>query len=260
MSAYTSITFDVRDGVGQIVLNRPESANTLNATLSSELMDAVVRCEEDESVRAVVVTGAGQRFFSAGADLKGFYSPAGELKSRVSVFHAVLSRLARADFPVIAAVNGAAAGAGMGLACACDLVIAAESARFTMSYTKVGLSPDGSTTYFLPRRIGLGRALELSLLNRALSAQEALQWGIANRVVADDQLEREAHSVAAQLAAGPTRAFGATKRLMHAGWSATLESQIDSELRAIATMAASEDAREAIGAFKEKRTPVFRGR
>ena len=148
----------------------------------------------------------------------------------------------------------------MGLACACDLVIAAESARFTMSYTKMGLSPDGSTTYFLPRRIGIGRALELSLLNRVLSAQEALQWGIANRVVADDQLEREAHSVAAELAAGPTRAFGAAKRLMHAGWNETLESQIDSELRAIATTAGSEDAREAIGAFTDKRTPVFRGR
>jgi len=260
MAAYTSITFQVRDGVGHVVLNRPESANTLNAALSSELMDAVVRCEEDASVRAILVTGAGERFFCAGADLKGFYSPPGELKSRVSLFHAVLSRLARADLPVIAAVNGAAAGAGMGLACACDLVIAAESARFTMSYTKVGLSPDGSTTYFLPRRIGLGRALELTLLNRALSAREALEWGIANRVVADDQLASEAHALAASLAAGPTRAFGAAKRLMHAGWNETLESQIDSELRAIATMARSEDAREAISAFGEKRRPTFRGR
>jgi 2-(1,2-epoxy-1,2-dihydrophenyl)acetyl-CoA isomerase len=181
MTAYTSISGETRDGVGHVTLNRPESANSLNATLSSELMDAVVRCEDDPGVRAVVVTGAGPRFFCAGADLKGFYSTGSELKSRVSIFHAVLSRLARADFPVIAAVNGAAAGAGMGLACACDLVIAAESARFTMAYTKIGLSPDGSTTYFLPRRIGIGRALELALLNRTLSAEEALQWGIVKR-------------------------------------------------------------------------------
>jgi 2-(1,2-epoxy-1,2-dihydrophenyl)acetyl-CoA isomerase len=257
MTVYTSIALELRDGVGHIVLNRPEAANTLNATLSSELMDAVVRCEDDENIRAVVITGAGRLFFGAGADLKGFYSSGSERKSRVSVFHAVLSRLARADFSVIAAVNGAAAGAGMGLACACDLVIAAESARFTMSYTKVGLSPDGSTTYFLPRRIGHGRALELTLLNRALSAREALEWGIANRVVADGQLASEAHAVAASLAAGPTRAFGAAKRLMHAGW---IESQIDAELRAIGAMAVSEDAREAIGAFKEKRSPLFRGR
>jgi 2-(1,2-epoxy-1,2-dihydrophenyl)acetyl-CoA isomerase len=260
MTAYTSISCETRDGVGHVTLNRPESANSLNATLSSELMDAVVRCEDDPGVRAVVVTGAGPRFFCAGADLKGFYSTGSELKSRVSIFHAVLSRLARADFPVIAAVNGAAAGAGMGLACACDLVIAAESARFTMAYTKIGLSPDGSTTYFLPRRIGIGRALELALLNRTLSAEEALQWGIVNRVVADERLAAEAHALAVQLAAGPTRAYGAAKRLMHAGWNETLESQIDAELRSISAMARTEDAREAIGAFAAKRTPVFRGR
>jgi 2-(1,2-epoxy-1,2-dihydrophenyl)acetyl-CoA isomerase len=177
MPAYNSITFEARDRVGHVVLNRPDAANTLNATLSTELIDAVVRCEDDPDIRALVVTGAGQRFFCAGADLKGFYSEGSELKSRVSIFHAVLSRLARAEFPVVAAVNGAAAGAGMGLACACDLVIAAQSARFTMAYTKVGLSPDGSTTYFLPRRIGIGRALELALVNRTLSADEALEWG-----------------------------------------------------------------------------------
>jgi 2-(1,2-epoxy-1,2-dihydrophenyl)acetyl-CoA isomerase len=260
MAAYTSISFEARDSVGHITLDRPDAANSLNATLSSELMDAVVRCEDDTAVRAVVVSGAGRRFFCAGADLKGFYSSGSELKSRVSIFHAVLSRLARADFPVIAAVNGAAAGAGMGLACACDLVIAAESARFTMAYTKVGLSPDGSTTYFLPRRIGIGRALELALLNRMLSADEALQWGIVNRVVPDDALAAEAHAIAAQLAAGPTRAYGAAKRLMHAGWNETLESQIDAELRSISLMAQSEDTREAIAAFGAKRTPVFSGR
>jgi 2-(1,2-epoxy-1,2-dihydrophenyl)acetyl-CoA isomerase len=260
MTAYASIAFEARDRVGHITLNRPESANTLNAALSAELMDAVVRCEEDADVRAVVLTGAGSRFFCAGADLKGFYSAGSELKSRVSIFHAVLSRLARADFPVIAAVNGAAAGAGMGLACACDLVIAAESARFTMAYTKVGLSPDGSTTYFLPRRIGLGRALELALLNRTLTAQQALQWGIVNRVVADADLAGDAHSIAAQLASGPTRAYAAAKRLMHAGWNESLESQIDSELRAISEMSRTDDAREAIAAFAAKRTPAFRGR
>ena len=170
MPEYSTILFAVRDNVARLTLNRPEAANSLNATLSAEMMDAVVRCEDDADIRALVITGTG-RFFCAGADLKGFYSAGSELKSRVSVFHAVISRLVRADFPVIAAVNGAAAGAGMGLACACDLVIAGESARFTMAYTKIGLSPDGTTTYFLPRRIGMGRALELVMLNRTLSAE-----------------------------------------------------------------------------------------
>ena len=120
---------------------------------------------------------------------------------------------------MIAAVNGAAAGAGMGLACACDLVIAAESARFTTAYTKIGLGPDGTTTYFLPRRIGIGRALQLVLLNRALSAKEAVDWGIANRIVADASLAEEAHSTAAQLAAGPIGAYGAAKLLMQSGFT-----------------------------------------
>ena len=258
MPGYSAILFDTRDGVGHITLNRPQAANSLNSQLSAELMDAIVGCEENPEVRALVVSGSG-RFFCAGADLKGFYSGGSELKSRVSLFHAAISRLARADFPVIAAVNGAAAGAGMGLACACDLVVAAESARFTMAYTKIGLSPDGSTTYFLPRRIGMGRALELVFSNRTLSANEALQWGIANRVVPDAQLGAEAHAWAAQLAAGPTRAYGAAKRLMHSGWNATLETQIEMELRSISAMARTQDAREAIAAFAAKRTPVFRG-
>jgi 2-(1,2-epoxy-1,2-dihydrophenyl)acetyl-CoA isomerase len=259
MPDYTTIIFQVRDKVAHLTLNRPESANALGPKVAAEMMDAMVRCEADRAaVRAMVITGAG-RFFCAGADLKDFYSPPDGLKSRVSVFHAVLSRLARAEFPVIAAVNGAAAGAGMGLACACDIMIAGESAKFVMAYSKIGLSPDGSTTYFLPRRIGMGRALELVFTNRQLGAREAFEWGLANRVVADADLQNEAHGFAASLAAGPTRAYGAAKQLMHSGWNESLESQIDKELRSIGAMARSRDAREAIAAFNEKRAPIFTG-
>ena len=129
-----------------------------------------------------------------------------------------------------------------------------------MAYTKIGLSPDGTTTYFLPRRIGLGRAMELVLLNRTLSATEALDWGIVNRVVADASLTEEAHSLAAELAEGPTRAYGAAKRLMHSGFTESLETQIEMELRSIEAMARTQDAREAIAAFTAKRAPVFTGR
>jgi len=259
MPKYSTILFEVKDYVAHLTLNRPEAANSLNPTVSAELMDAVIRCEEEEEIRVLVISGTG-RVFCAGADLKGFYTPSDGLKSRISYFHATLSRLARADLPVIAAVNGAAAGAGMGLACACDLVIAAESARFIMAYARIGLSPDGGTTYFLPRRIGIGRALELFYTNRTLSAREALEWGIANRVVPDSELATEVHALTAQLAAGPTKAFGAGKRLMHAGWNETLESQIEQELRSIGVMSRTEDAREAIAAFAAKRTPQFKGR
>ncbi|HUA36351.1 MAG TPA: enoyl-CoA hydratase-related protein [Candidatus Binataceae bacterium] len=259
MPQYSTILYEVRDKVAHLTLNRPESANALGPTVAAEMMDAVVRSEDDRAnVRAMVVTGAG-RFFCAGADLKGFYTPNDGLKSRVSVFHAVLSRLARAEFPVIAAVNGAAAGAGMGLACACDIVIAGESAKFVMAYSKIGLSPDGGTTYFLPRRIGIGRAMELVFTNRSLSSREALEWGIANRVVADADLQNEAHTFAATLAQGPTRAYGAAKELLHSGWTESLESQVDKELRSIGAMARTRDAREAIAAFGEKRAPVFTG-
>jgi 2-(1,2-epoxy-1,2-dihydrophenyl)acetyl-CoA isomerase len=258
MAEYSTILFEVRDKVAHLTLNRPEAANSLNATLSAEMMDAVVHCEEDADIRAIVVSGTG-RFFCAGADLKGFYSAGSELKSRVSVFHATISRLARADLPVIAAVNGAAAGAGMGLACACDLVVAADSARFTMAYTKIGLSVDGGSSYFLPRIVGMRRTVELMLTNRSLCAEEACQWGIVTRVVPAADLAKEARSLATYLAAGATRALRAAKRLVREGWNESLETQLERETREIVEAGRTADAREGIQAFVEKRIPRFRG-
>jgi 2-(1,2-epoxy-1,2-dihydrophenyl)acetyl-CoA isomerase len=259
MPDYTGILFEVRDGVGTITLNRPDSANALDHQTSMELVDALIRCEENREVRAVILTGSG-RFFCGGADLKSFYTRPDGLKNGVSFIHVAASRIVRAPFPVIGAINGTAAGGGMGLACACDLLIAAESAKFIMAFTRRGLSPDSTTTYFLPRRIGIGRALELTYLNRTLTAREALEWGLANRVVADASLVNEAYGVAAELARGPTRAYAAAKQLMHTGLVESLETQIENEIRTIAKMIASEETKEAVRAFNEKRTPVFRGR
>jgi 2-(1,2-epoxy-1,2-dihydrophenyl)acetyl-CoA isomerase len=259
---YSALLFDVRDNVATITLNRPESANALNLGMAQDLMHAVLRCDEDPEIRAVVITGAG-RFFFAGGDLKSFAEqgdnmPA-HLKEITTYFHAAISRMARMDPPVIAAVNGAAAGAGMSLACACDIVIAGESVRFTMAYTRAGLTPDGSSTYFLPRIVGLKRALELTLTNRPLTAQEALEWGIATRVVPDAEVVTEANKLAAQLASGPTKALGTSKRLLHSGWVETLETQMEHESQAIANMTRTADGREGIDAFLNKRTPVFKG-
>ncbi|MGO9266925.1 MAG: enoyl-CoA hydratase/isomerase family protein [Candidatus Binataceae bacterium] len=259
MPDYSGILFDVSDGVGTITLNRPGAANAIDHRTSMELVDALIRCEENRDVRAVILTGSG-RFFCAGADLKSFYNRGDGLKTGVSFIHVAASRIVRAPFPVIGAINGTAAGGGMGLACACDLLIAAESAKFIMAFTRRGLSPDSTTTYFLPRRIGIGRALELTYLNRTLTAREALEWGIANRVVPEATLGDEARAIAVELARGPTRAYAAAKRLMHAGAVETLETQIENEIRSISEMIATEDTREAVRAFTEKRTPVFKGR
>jgi 2-(1,2-epoxy-1,2-dihydrophenyl)acetyl-CoA isomerase len=259
---FENLLFDLSDHVARITLNRPNAANGIDLALGRDLMQVAIRCDEDPDVRAVLLTGAG-KMFCAGGDLKSFASfgddlPAA-LKELTVYLHAATSRLARMDAPLVVAVNGAAAGAGMSLAVAGDLVVAAASAKFTMAYTAAGLSPDGSSTYYLPRLIGLRRTQELMFTNRRLSADEALEWGLVNRVVPDEALLDEAGKLAAQLAQGPTRAHGTLKTLLDASFSGTLETQMELEARGIAAMAGTPDGKEGIQAFLEKRRPTFTG-
>jgi 2-(1,2-epoxy-1,2-dihydrophenyl)acetyl-CoA isomerase len=259
---FENLLFDLSDHVARITLNRPNAANGIDLALGRDLMQVAIRCDEDPDVRAVLLTGAG-KMFCAGGDLKSFASfgddlPAA-LKELTVYLHAATSRLARMDAPLVVAVNGAAAGAGMSLAVAGDLVVAAASAKFTMAYTAAGLSPDGSSTYYLPRLIGLRRTQELMFTNRRLSADEALEWGLVNRVVPDEALLDEAGKLAAQLAQGPTRAHGTVKTLLDASFSGTLETQMELEARGIAAMAGTPDGKEGIQAFLEKRRPTFTG-
>jgi len=260
---YSAILFEVNNNVARITMNRPEAANALNAEMGKDLMHAALRCSEDPTIRAVILTGAG-RLFSGGGDLKSFAAQGDNmpyhLKEVTTYLHAAVSRFTRMDAPVIAAVNGTAGGAGMSLCCFCDLVLAAESAKFTMAYTRVGLTPDGSSTYFLPRIVGLKRALELTLTNRLLTAQEAMEWGIVTKVVPDANLQAEADALAAQLATAATGALGAAKRLLHSGWNETLETQMELETQAIAARAQTADGREGIAAFLEKRAAKFMGK
>jgi 2-(1,2-epoxy-1,2-dihydrophenyl)acetyl-CoA isomerase len=261
--AYETFDFEIQDGVARITLNRPDAYNAMSKQMALELMHVSIQCSEDEGIRAVLITGAGKAF-CAGGDLTQFagikQGLAAHLKEMTTYLHAAMSRFAWMDAPLIAAVNGVAAGAGMSLAAACDLVIAAQSARFTMAYTKAGLTPDGSSTYYLPRIIGFRRTMELALTNRVLSAAEAVEWGIANRVVADADCLAEASALAAELAKGPTRAFGGVKKMLLMSHNDSLEGQLEREARFIAEMAKGADGPEGIAAFCEKRAPEFIGR
>jgi 2-(1,2-epoxy-1,2-dihydrophenyl)acetyl-CoA isomerase len=259
----STIELTIEHGIARVTLDRPEAANAMNLELARALYEAALRCDEDPAVR-VVVLGARGAMFCAGGDLKAFGARGDDLprylKEVTTYLHKAVSHLTRMDAPLIAAVHGTAAGGGMSLACAADLVLAAASAKFTMAYTRAGLTPDVSSTYFLTRVAGLRRAMELMLTNRILTADEACGLGIVTRVVPDAALGAEVDALAAELAAGPTAAFGAAKRLLHAGWSAALEAQMELEARAIADVARGPDAREGIAAFLAKRPPRYVGR
>ncbi len=262
--AYETVTMARAAGVATLTLNRPEAFNALDMTLGRDLFHAVLEADDDAAVRAIVVTGAGKAF-CAGGDVKAFADNLDHIgaliKELTTYLHGAVSRLCRSEKPVIMAINGVAAGGGMSLALAGDLVLAAESARFTMAYAKIAATPDGSSTYYLPRLIGVRRALELYLTNRALSAREAQEWGLITRVVPDGELASAADALARELAQGPTRAFGGAKRLFHQSTWESLETQMELEAQAIAASGRTDDFRAGVTAFANKQpAPPFRGR
>lgn len=260
MSSFKYLSFQEDQGVATITLNRPDAANAINVELARELMLVANACDESPSIRAVILTGAG-KFFCAGGDVQAFASSAdkvGELTKEITAYlHAAISRFARMNAPLIVAVNGAAAGAGFSMAIFGDLVLAAESAKFTLAYTGIGASPDGSSSYFLPRIVGLRRAQELMLTNRRLSAAEALDWGLVTRTVADEELMAEARKLATQLAAGPRMAHGVVKQLLISTFNESLETQMELESRGISASLSNSDGQEGIAAFLAKRKPSF---
>jgi 2-(1,2-epoxy-1,2-dihydrophenyl)acetyl-CoA isomerase len=259
MAAYETVDLEVRDGVAHLTLNRPDAANGINLQLAQDLMDATLAVAADPAARVVLLTGSGARF-CGGGDLKGFSDrddlPT-HLREILGPLHVAIANLVRGDAPVVAAVQGSAAGAGMGFVGAADLVVAGASAKFVMAYTGVGLTPDGSTSWFLPRMVGLRRALELTFTNRVLSAAEALDWGLITQVVPDDELADAAGSLAATLAAGPARALAAAKRLLHTSLEETLETHLAREAEGISAASGTPEGVEGVAAFVEKRPPVF---
>src|ERR671937_841450 len=242
-----------------ITLNRPDVLNALNSALHAALLSALKEAR-DPDVRAVVLTGAG-RGFCVGQDLTEFREAPGDIGERLrATYHPNVRAIRALEKPVIAAVNGAAAGAGLSFACACDIRIAADSATFVPAFVSIGLVPDSGGTYFIARLLGPARAFEWMSSGRRLTAAEAHAWGVVSEVVEADALSTRAAELAAQLAALPTRGIGMTKRLFDAAPTASLDEQLEREAQLQAAATQTDDFREGVAAFLEKRPPEFRGR
>jgi 2-(1,2-epoxy-1,2-dihydrophenyl)acetyl-CoA isomerase len=259
-----TILLQIADGVALITLNRPDKLNAFTEAMHGELAHAFDRIELDRAIRAVVLTGAG-RGFCAGQDLGDRVMGEGDDPVDLGetldrLYNPLIRRLQKLERPVIAAVNGVAAGAGANLALACDLVVAARSAKFIQAFCRLGLVPDSGGTFFLPRLVGSGRAMGLALLGEPLPAEQAEEWGLIWRAVDDDRLMEEAGALALHLAAQPTRGLGLIKRAIHAAAHHSLDQQLDLERDLQREAGHTEDYREGVAAFMEKRPAAFKGR
>jgi len=258
-----NVLYDFADGVATITLNRPQVMNALDAAMIVRLREVCEQAEQDDRARVILLRGAGPAFL-AGGDVTAFHADLPRMPERVAdmagELHRAILALRRALKPVVASVHGAVAGAGMSLMAAADIVIAAADTRFTMAYSRIGASPDGGSTFFLPRLIGYQRAMELMLLSETVEADTLRSMGLINRVVPAAELENKTREVIASLAAGPTRAYGETKALANQAYARSLAEQLDAEAQAFARCAATRDFAEGVTAFVEKRKPKFEGK
>jgi 2-(1,2-epoxy-1,2-dihydrophenyl)acetyl-CoA isomerase len=264
MSDGTNVLVEREGGVETIRLNRPDVLNACNNELLAELELALRGTNRDQSIRCVIITGNGRAFCSGQdlADVKGQYESGAapnlgdHLRKR---YHKSIEMIRTMEKPAVAAVNGVAAGAGASLALACDMRIVAESASFVQAFVHVGLVPDCSGTFMLPRLVGMGRAFEMAATGRKVTAKEAVQTGLANQMVPDEELEGAVSALAEKLAALPTKAIGLTKRAFNHAWTASLSEQLEYEAHLQTTASQTQDHLEGIKAFLEKRKPAFEG-
>lgn len=263
--AYETVNLHRRGGAAIVELNRPETLNAWNKQFGIDLRAAIDHCATDDDVRAVCITGAG-RGFSSGADLRAMdnhdVTPDGrpDVRKRLTEdYHPIIEGLRLMPKPVIAAVNGAAVGIGLSLALASDVIVAKESAFFQLAFVNIGLVPDGGSSLFVPERVGFTRAIEMALLGERVYAPQAVEWGLINRVFADDDFQTEVDALVDRLAAGPTRSYAGTKRQLNKWVFDRMESQLALEADIQQEMASSEDFVEGVLAFVQKRSAEFRG-
>ncbi len=258
---YQTIRFDISDGVAELTLNRPDRLNSFNTQMHEDVQAAFRAIEEDETVRAVLITGAG-RGFCAGQDLSDRAVAADEAPVDLgytveTYYNPLIRKLTSIPIPVICAVNGVAAGAGANIALACDIVLAGRSAKFIESFANIGLIPDSGGTYHLPRLLGQARALGMALTGEPILADKAESWGLIWKAVEDEVLMEEARAIAQKLAKGPTQGLASIKALIRSSWSRTLEAQTELERDTMRRLGNTNDYREAVDAFLNKRTPKF---
>jgi len=258
--AYETIEFKLQDGIARLTLNRPDRLNSFTVQMHEEVADALAGLA---GARVLVLTGAG-RGFCAGQDLADRAVAPGQAvdlgESVERRYNPLVRKLTTLPMPVIARVNGVAAGAGANIALACDIVIAAKSAKFIQSFAAIGLIPDSGGTWVLPRLVGQARALGLALTGDPLPADQAAEWGLIWKAVEDDQLNAEVDALAARFASGPTRGLARTKQMIRDSWSYELDAELDHQRDAMRELGYSDDYREGVAAFMEKRKPSFTGR
>jgi 2-(1,2-epoxy-1,2-dihydrophenyl)acetyl-CoA isomerase len=262
--AYETVNLLRDRSAARIELNRPETMNSWTKQFGHDLLDAIRTVGADASVRAVELTGAG-RAFSSGADLRSGFELTEEghpdVKTRLhELYHPIILGLRQLEKPVVATVNGPAAGIGCSLAMASDLVVAARSAYFLLAFVNIGLVPDGGSSVFLPAKVGIARATQMSMLGERIPAEQALQWGLINYVVDDEELQEAAGALVDRLAAGPTRSYAGTKRQLNAHVYAGIEQQLELEAEIQQEQAMTADFMEGVTAFGAKRQPSFTGR
>ena len=259
-----TVKTDLRGGELRVTLNRPDVMNAWDKQFGEELLAALQQAASDDAVRAVTITGAG-RGFSSGADLRAGFDTTAEGKPDVQkrlheIYHPIIVTIRRMPKPVLAAVNGPAVGIGCSLALAADLIVARESAYFLLAFINIGLVPDGGSSLLVPERVGIARATEMAMLGERIGAKQALEWGLINRVVADDEFESAVDALAAKLAGGPTAAYAGVKRQLNEWLFARMDAQLELEASIQQQAAASGDFLEGVQAFLEKRSAAFEGR
>ena len=258
-----TVLWEQDGGVGRITLNRPDSLNAWTAEFGAELRAIVEGQAADESVRAVLITGAG-RGFSSGADLKAGFEPhpddsLPDVRKELAIYHPAIAGIRRLPKPVVACVNGPAVGIGASLALACDLVLCAESAFFGLAFVNIGLMPDGGSTLFVPAAVGKARAFQMALLGERVSSAQALDWGLVNSVHPDEHIRAEADVLVEKLAAGPTRSYAGTKEALNRMLYPHMDDQLALEAEIQHSLARTSDFIEGVTAFVEKRDPAFTG-